>query len=68
MSMNHFQTRVSEYSDTHPNPIQNFEHWVQYWNEEESDLANLRNFHHWLERAQQRIKPNSLTRRGSHSG
>jgi hypothetical protein len=24
------------------------EDWLQYWNDDDTDLANLRNFEHWL--------------------
>jgi hypothetical protein len=24
------------------------EEWLQYWNDDDSDLGNLRNFEHWL--------------------
>ena len=24
------------------------EDWLQYWNDEDTDLGNLRNFEHWL--------------------
>jgi hypothetical protein len=26
------------------------EDWLRYWNDENTDLANLRNFEHWLSR------------------
>jgi hypothetical protein len=28
-----------------------YEQWLQYWNDEETEIANLRNFQHWLSRA-----------------
>jgi hypothetical protein len=27
-----------------------FEQWLQYWNDEDSDFGNLRNFQHWIAR------------------
>lgn len=29
--------------------------WLQYWDDEESFAGNLRNFEHWLQRAQLRV-------------
>ena len=29
------------------------EDWLRYWNDEDSDLGNLRNFEHWLARGAQ---------------
>jgi len=26
------------------------EDWLRYWNDDDSDLGNLRNFQHWLSR------------------
>lgn len=31
-----------------------FEEWLQYWNDDDTDLGNLRNFEHWLSRNQMR--------------
>lgn len=28
-----------------------YEQWLQYWNDEETEIGNLRNFQHWLSRA-----------------
>ena len=36
-----------------PNCVQQppvLEDWLRYWNDSASDLANLRNFEHWLTR------------------
>ena len=34
------------------------EDWLRYWNDEDTDLANLRNFEHWLARSRPaRIAP-----------
>ena len=30
------------------------EDWLHYWNDEDTDLVNLRNFEHWLARSQPR--------------
>jgi hypothetical protein len=27
------------------------EDWLRYWNDEETELGNLRNFEHWLSRS-----------------
>ena len=27
------------------------EDWLRYWNDEDTDLGNLRNFEHWISRA-----------------
>ena len=35
-----------------------FEDWLEYWNDDQSDLANLQTFEHWLSRA-----PRALARR-----
>ena len=34
--------------------IPNIKEWMQYWNDEESYSANLRNIRHWMERAKLR--------------
>ena len=31
--------------------IPDLQQWMQYWNDEESDAANLRNIRHWISRA-----------------
>jgi hypothetical protein len=28
-----------------------YEEWLQYWNDDDTDLGNLRNFEHWLSRS-----------------
>jgi uncharacterized protein YbgA (DUF1722 family) len=33
--------------------IPNIKEWMQYWNDEESYAANLRNIRHWMERVKQ---------------
>jgi len=33
--------------------IPNIKEWMQYWNDEESYTANLRNIRHWMERVKQ---------------
>ena len=30
------------------------EEWLRYWNDDDTDLGNLRNFEHWLTRARER--------------
>ena len=30
------------------------EEWLRYWNDDDTDLGNLRNLEHWLERARPR--------------
>ena len=30
--------------------IPDLQQWMQYWNDEESETANLRNIRHWLSR------------------
>lgn len=39
----------------HPSSATSFEpprleEWLKYWNDEDTDLGNLRNFEHWLSR------------------
>jgi len=34
-----------------PAEPQQLEDWLRYWNDEDSDLGNLRNFEHWLSRS-----------------
>jgi hypothetical protein len=29
-----------------------FEEWMKYWNDDDSELGNLRTFEHWLSRRQ----------------
>ena len=31
-----------------PNEPPALEDWLRYWNDEDTDLGNLRNFEHWL--------------------
>ena len=28
-----------------------YEEWLQYWNDDDTDLGNIRNFEHWLSRS-----------------
>ena len=28
-----------------------FQDWLRFWNDEDSDLGNLRNFEHWIARS-----------------
>ena len=28
--------------------------WLRFWNDEDTDLGNLRNFEHWMARAKER--------------
>jgi len=42
------QLRINQ--DTNPiAAIPNIKEWMQYWNDEESYTANLRNIRHWIE-------------------
>ena len=34
-----------------PEEPPSFEEWLKYWNDDQSDLVNLRTFEHWLSRA-----------------
>jgi hypothetical protein len=34
-----------------PNEPPKLEDWLRYWNDEDTDLGNLRNFEHWLVRS-----------------
>jgi hypothetical protein len=34
-----------------PDEPPRLEDWLNYWNDEDTDLGNLRNFEHWLSRA-----------------
>jgi len=31
--------------------VPDLQQWMQYWNDEESEAANLRNIRHWISRA-----------------
>lgn len=33
------------------------EDWLRYWNDDATDLANLRNFEHWLSRTRPAREP-----------
>ena len=39
-----------------PQDPPSFEQWLQYWDDNDTDLGNLRNFQHWLARAGRREK------------
>lgn len=67
MSFQDFSDRLREAQILHASDTiasAGLSRWMHYWNDAESDLSNLRNFQHWLERAQQRVKDNSLAHRG----
>jgi hypothetical protein len=34
-----------------PSEPPQLEDWLRYWNDEDTDLGNLRNFEHWLARS-----------------
>jgi hypothetical protein len=34
----------------YPAESASYEEWLQYWNDDDTDLGNLRNFEHWLSR------------------
>lgn len=34
-----------------PDEPPRLEDWLRYWNDEDTDLGNLRNFEHWISRA-----------------
>lgn len=34
-----------------PDEPPQLEDWLRYWNDEDTDLGNLRNFEHWMSRA-----------------
>jgi hypothetical protein len=34
-----------------PNEPPGLEDWLRYWNDEDTDLGNLRNIEHWLARS-----------------
>lgn len=36
---------------TWPDEPPRLEDWLNYWNDDDTDLCNLRNFEHWLSRA-----------------
>jgi hypothetical protein len=36
-----------------PTEPPHLEDWLRYWNDEDTDRANLRNFEHWLARSGQ---------------
>ena len=36
---------------TWPEEPPRLEDWLNYWNDDDTDLGNLRNFEHWLSRA-----------------
>lgn len=33
-----------------PNDPPSFDEWMKYWNDDDSELGNLRTFEHWLSR------------------
>lgn len=39
---------------TFPLDPPSYDEWLQYWDDDDSDLGNLRNFEHWLERRQRK--------------
>ena len=40
--------RRTESHATIPSEPPALEDWLRYWNDEDTDLGNLRNFEHWL--------------------
>ncbi|HEX2585743.1 MAG TPA: hypothetical protein VHL14_11450 [Steroidobacteraceae bacterium] len=42
---------VHEAQDPETVCIPDLQQWMQYWNDEESEAANLRNIRHWISRA-----------------
>lgn len=39
---------------TYPAEPPSYEQWLQYWDDNDSELSNLRNFQHWLARRAER--------------
>jgi hypothetical protein len=46
----HSQTQTAPPAALYPEPPR-LEDWLRYWDDNETDLGNLRNFEHWLSRA-----------------
>jgi hypothetical protein len=40
---------------------EHLEDWLRYWNDEDTDLGNLRNFEHWLSRSEAALTRTSPT-------
>jgi hypothetical protein len=40
--------RQSDLAQAIPQAPPQLEDWLRYWNDEDTDLGNLRNFEHWL--------------------
>jgi hypothetical protein len=40
------------------------EDWLRYWNDEDTDLGNLRNFEHWLSCSAPGVEPRKERRPG----
>jgi hypothetical protein len=58
--------RLRQSSDRHacvPDEPPRLEDWLRYWNDEDTDLGNLRNFEHWLAMSARRSDQH-----GSHPG
>jgi len=47
--------RLRQLNGAAVNPVEppQLEDWLRYWNDEDSDLGNLRNIEHWLARGTQ---------------
>ena len=42
--------KAADASPAYPEPPR-LEDWLRYWDDNDTDLGNLRNFEHWLSRA-----------------
>lgn len=49
--------RAQAQSGSVPAEPPSFEDWLKYWNDDESEPANLRNYQHWLSRTLSRQRP-----------
>jgi hypothetical protein len=45
-----------------PDEPPRLEDWLNYWNDDDTDLGNLRNFEHWLARARPPIGSSPATK------
>ena len=47
---NLYELRAQAPPGAYPAEPASYEKWLEYWNDNDTDLGNLRNFEHWLSR------------------
>lgn len=45
------QSQAGNPAATWPEEPPMLQDWLRFWNDEDSDLGNLRNFEHWIQRS-----------------